>query len=180
MGSSAQPDVRIDPQTSRYELRLPFGEIHVLGASAPNYYPVSERIDLTNDQSETSITKDLYLAPVEAGGSVRLNNVLFELGKSVLARESYKELDRIVEFLIENPSIKIEIGGHTDNVGSADLNQRLSLARAQTVSSYLVKKRVPKNRVSVRGYGLTKPAATNSTSEGRHLNRRVEFKFLEL
>lgn len=180
MGSSVQPDVSIDPQTSQYELTLPFGEIHVLGASAPNYYPVSERIDLTNDQSATSIVKDLYLAPVEAGGSVRLNNVLFELGKSVLKRESYKELDRIVEFLAENPSIKIEIGGHTDNVGSDELNLRLSLARAQSVSRYLISKRIAKNRVSVRGYGLTKPVATNSTSEGRNLNRRVEFRFLEL
>ncbi|MBI1767722.1 MAG: OmpA family protein [Bacteroidetes bacterium] len=180
MGSPLQTEARIDPQTSRYELSLPFGESYVIGATAANYYPVSERIDLTNDQSETSIVKDLYLARVEAGGSVRLNNVLFELGKSVLKRESYKELDRIVEFLIENPSVKIEIGGHTDNVGSAELNLRLSLARAQTVSHYLVSKRIAKNRVSVRVYGLTKPITTNSTAQGRALNRRVEFKFLEL
>lgn len=180
MGVAKQPVVRVNSQTSSYELSLPFGEAHVIGATTPNYYPVSERIDLTNDQGETNITKDLYLAPVEAGGSVRLNNVLFELGKATLTRDSYKELDRIVEFLIENPSIKIEIGGHTDNVGSAELNQRLSQTRAQTVSRYLLKKGVGKNRVSVKGYGLTKPITSNSTSEGRALNRRVEFKFTEL
>jgi outer membrane protein OmpA-like peptidoglycan-associated protein len=106
--------------------------------------------------------------------------VLFELGKSALTRESYKELDRIVEFLVENPSIKIEIGGHTDNVGGSELNQRLSLTRAQTVSRFLIKKGVGKNRVMVKGYGSSNPVTTNSTVEGRTLNRRVEFKFLEL
>lgn len=180
MGAATQPVVRIDTRTSGYELRLSIGEIHVIGASAPKYYPISERIDLTNEQEETIITKDLYLAPVEEGGSVRLNNVLFELGKAALTRESYKELDRIVEFLVENPSIKIEIGGHTDNVGSKEVNQRLSLARAQTVSRYLIKKGVNKNRVKVKGYGATNPMTSNSTPEGRTLNRRVEFKFLEL
>lgn len=180
MGRAKQPVVRVNSQTSSYELSLPFGEAHVIGATTPNYYPVSERIDLTNDQGETTITKDLYLAPIEAGGSVRLNNVLFELGKATLTRDSYKELERIVEFLIENPSIKIEIGGHTDNVGSAELNQRLSQTRAQTVSRYLLKKGVGKNRVSVKGYGLTKPITSNSTVEGRAQNRRVEFKFTEL
>jgi outer membrane protein OmpA-like peptidoglycan-associated protein/Tol biopolymer transport system component len=180
MGTTAQPVVHIDAKTSQYELSLPIGEAHVIGASTPKYYPISERIDLTHVQGETTITKDLYLAPVEEGGSVRLNNVLFELGKSALTRESYKELDRIVEFLVENPSIKIEIGGHTDNVGGADVNQRLSFARAQTVSRYLTKKGVSKNRVTVEGYGSTNPMATNSTAEGRTLNRRVEFKFLEV
>lgn len=180
MGAATQPSVFIDSKTSRYELSLAIGEAHVIGASAPKYYPISEKIDLTNEQSETTVTKDLYLAPVEAGGSVRLNNVLFELGKSALTRESYKELDRIVEFLIENPAIKIEIGGHTDNVGGSELNQRLSLARAQTVSRFLIKKGVGKNRVSVKGYGPANPMTSNSTAEGRALNRRVEFKFLEL
>jgi outer membrane protein OmpA-like peptidoglycan-associated protein len=180
MGTATQPVVRIDAKTSRYELSLLVGEIHVIGASAPKYYPISERIDLTNEQVETTIGKDLYLAPVEEGGSVRLNNVLFELGKSTLTRGSFKELDRIVEFLVENPSIKIEIGGHTDNVGRAEVNQRLSLARAQTVNRYLVKKGVSKNRVKVKGYGSVNPITTNATTEGRALNRRVEFKFLAL
>ncbi|GHN00837.1 hypothetical protein WSM22_23260 [Cytophagales bacterium WSM2-2] len=180
MGSSSQPVVHIDPQTSRYELSLPFGEVHVIGASASKYYPVSERIDLTNESGETAIVKDLYLAPIETGGSVRLNNVHFELGKTMLTRESNKELDRIVEFLTENPTVKIEIGGHTDNVSSAEFNQRLSLMRAQTVGLYLIKKGVSKNRVSVKGYGLTNPISTNDTAEGRALNRRVEFKFTEL
>jgi len=180
MGAQSQPSVRVDNKNSWYEMSLPFGETYVIGASTANYYPVSEKIDLTNDEPATSIVKDLYLAPVEAGGSVRLNNVLFQTGKSVLTRESYKELDRIVEFLIENPSIKIEIGGHTDNVGGTELNQRLSHARAQTVSGYLVKKGVSLQRVSVKGYGLSKPVAPNSTSEGRATNRRVEFRFIEL
>jgi len=180
MGVTKQPAVLLDANASQYELSLPIGEAHVIGASAPKYYPISEKIDLTKEQGETTITRDLYLAPIETGGSVRLNNVLFELGRSALTRESYKELDRIVEFLVENPSIKIEIGGHTDNVGGTEINQKLSLARAQTVSRYLTKKGVSKNRVMVKGYGSSSPVTTNSTPEGRTLNRRVEFKFLAL
>jgi outer membrane protein OmpA-like peptidoglycan-associated protein len=102
--------------------------------------------------------------------------VYFERGKAVLLENSYTELDRVAEVLIENPKIKIELSGHTDNQGSAKLNLELSKERVAVVENYLVAKGVDKSRIKGKGYGGTKPIASNASEETRKLNRRVEFK----
>ncbi|PKP22512.1 MAG: hypothetical protein CVU05_03680 [Bacteroidetes bacterium HGW-Bacteroidetes-21] len=122
----------------------------------------------------------LRLAPIEVGQVVRLNNIFFEFGKATLLPESYPELDRTAEFLKNNPSVQIEVSGHTDNVGSEGFNQKLSQSRAQSVADYLVTKGVNTNRMSVMGYGMARPVAFNTDEEGRAMNRRVEFKVLKM
>lgn len=110
----------------------------------------------------------------EGKKSLILQGVNFQSGKAVLTPESLAALDKVAASLKEWPDVRIEVGGHTDNVGSDALNQKLSQARAQTVRDYLISKGVDGSRLTAKGYGPSKPIADNSTPEGRAQNRRVE------
>lgn len=111
--------------------------------------------------------------------SLVLKNVLFETGKAVLLPQSYPELDMLANYLIDNKTYKIEISGHTDNVGNETTNAKLSELRAKAVSDYLITKSVDPGRITHKGYGSTMPIVPNDSEEGRKQNRRVEFKFLK-
>jgi len=115
----------------------------------------------------------------EAPKSFVLDNCTFETGKATLQPDAYKVLDELVEYLHRKDDEKIEIGGHTDNVGKAEANMILSTNRANTVRAYLLTKGIAPDRVTAKGYGMTVPVAENTTSEGRALNRRTEVKIIE-
>jgi OOP family OmpA-OmpF porin len=176
-----QSDVfaKIDTVNATYELKLKPGSQYTISASAPNYYPLYEVVDASGTTGNIKISKDLIIVPIEVGQSIRLNNIFFDAGKSILKKESFSELDRVADFLTKNPEIKVEISGHTDNVGGAATNQKLSQSRAQSVADYVVKKGIPKDKVVAKGYGLAKPVASNATKEGKAQNRRVEFTILD-
>jgi outer membrane protein OmpA-like peptidoglycan-associated protein len=176
-----QSDVfaKVDTLNATYELKLKPGTQYTISASAPNYYPLYEVVDASNTTGNIKIYKDLIIVPIEVGQSIRLNNIFFDPGKTVLKQESFSELDRVADFLSKNPDIKVEISGHTDNVGGAATNQKLSQNRAQSVADYIVKKGIPKGKVVAKGYGLAKPVASNATKEGKAQNRRVEFTILD-
>ena len=125
------------------------------------------------------IHKDLYLAPIEIGQVVRLNNVFFDFDKWDLRPESYVELNRVVELMTNNPSIEIEMSAHTDSYGSDEYNFKLSDERARSVREYILSKGIDPKRIVSQGYGETKPVVPNDTDENRQLNRRVEFKILK-
>jgi len=130
--------------------------------------------------SETGITaksKDTIVPSFSPrlGESVTLKNIFFETNKNELLHPSFPELDNLVQFLNEDPSITIAISGHTDNTGNEVKNKLLSEARAKAVSDYLISQGVNSGRIKYRGYGSEKPVATNTTEEGRQQNRRVEF-----
>jgi outer membrane protein OmpA-like peptidoglycan-associated protein len=108
-----------------------------------------------------------------------LDNVFFDTGKSVLKPESFKELNELVDYMISKKSLKVEIAGHTDNVGNKDANQKLSQDRANSVKSYLVKKGVDAGRIIAKGYGDSQPIAENTTDEGKQKNRRTEVRSVE-
>jgi len=105
---------------------------------------------------------------------VVLRGVTFETGKSALRPESYALLDVVAQSLLDNPEIRIEVAGYTDNTGSTTLNVRLSQARADAVRAYLASRGVGPARMTSRGYGPDSPIATNTTAAGRAQNRRVE------
>lgn len=107
-------------------------------------------------------------------GRFVFQNVLFDFGKADLLPSSFLELDRLVDFLTKNPSISIEIGGHTDSVGDDAANQQLSENRARAVVGYLVSKKMEAKRLSAKGFGESQPVAENESEAGRALNRRVE------
>jgi outer membrane protein OmpA-like peptidoglycan-associated protein len=105
-----------------------------------------------------------------------LNNIFFDFDRSSLRADSKPELARVLAVLKQNPSMKIEISGHTDNKGSAAYNLKLSEARAKSVVDFLVSAGIDKNRLTYTGLGFSEPVASNDTEEGRQLNRRIEFK----
>ncbi|MEJ5266391.1 MAG: OmpA family protein [Bacteroidales bacterium] len=115
----------------------------------------------------------------EVGKKFNLNRILFEFNSSQLLTVSFPELDKLSEILLANPGYKIEIRGHTDNVGTSQYNKTLSIKRAGAVYDYLISKGIDKSRMKYRGFGDRVPVADNETEEGRRLNRRVEIIIIE-
>jgi outer membrane protein OmpA-like peptidoglycan-associated protein len=164
-----------NPVDGSYKIVLPAGEAYSFLGEKENFYSISENFDVKDLTGYKEIKKDLFLAPVEVGSKIRMNNIFFDLGKSELRPESRPELDRAAEFLRKNPTISIEIGGHTDNVGNVANNLKLSEERAKAVENYLLEKQILAARLRSKGYGKSKPVGKNTSEEGRQLNRRVEF-----
>lgn len=114
----------------------------------------------------------------EPARSYTLDNVYFDFGKYTLRPESFKELDELFSYLKLKTDMKIEIAGHTDNVGKDADNLKLSKQRAEAIRLYLIKKGITSDRVTAKGYGATEPVAENTTDEGRQRNRRTEVRIL--
>ena len=165
-----------DPKTGSYRITLPNGRNYGIRAVAKGFLSVNENLELITITKYTEIQKDLFLVPIEVGETMQLNNVFFEQGRPILKSQSFPELDRLVQIMVENPTVKIEVSGHTDNVGNKDALMKLSQDRVLAVKAYLEKKGIKKDRVDGKGYGATQPIAPNSTEENRQRNRRVEFK----
>jgi outer membrane protein OmpA-like peptidoglycan-associated protein len=121
----------------------------------------------------------LGIEEAKAGKQIVLNNIYFETGKTSLNTSSSSDLEKLLQFLKDNPATALEIQGHTDNTGSVALNTKLSLLRAGSVVNYLVSKGINKARLTAKGFGPSVPVAPNTTKEGRAKNRRVEMKVLE-
>jgi outer membrane protein OmpA-like peptidoglycan-associated protein len=114
------------------------------------------------------------LQPLEANATMTLKNIFFDPNKYNLMPESDAELDQVVELMTDNPTLKIQINGHTDNSGNAADNITLSENRARAVTFYLIARGIAATRLAAKGWGDTKPVADNSTPEGRARNRRTE------
>ena len=160
-----------------YKLTIQEGSKWSITAQSRGYITLHEEAELMAEQNQ--LTKDIFLSKIEVGQSVKLNSVLFEKGTAELIPASFPELDRLIDFLHENPTLVIELGGHTSNEGNQDLNLKLSEDRVKSVKSYLVSKGMTANRIEIKAYGSTKPLVKNDTEENRKLNRRVEFTILK-
>ncbi|WP_257656664.1 OmpA family protein [Parapedobacter lycopersici] len=159
---------------------LPFGETYALHVRQPGYLFFSEHYPL-NDTAKLNDAYEVHIAlsRIKTGKTETLNNIFFDYDDYRLLPQSESDLKNLVDFLVLNPSVRIEIGGHTDNTGDAAYNQRLSENRAKAVHHYLINAGIAPARLSYRGYGLSQPVATNETAEGRQLNRRTAFKIVE-
>ncbi len=167
-----------DVQTGSYLACIHTGGNVLLNVSHPDYPFYSENFQLEKTYTELSpFLKDIALQPTDVGTVVTLKNVFFDFDKAELKPESYVELDKLADYLRTN-KIRIEIGGHTDDQGSDDYNDRLSENRAKSVYDYLVNKGIPADRLQYKGYGKRVPIADNATDEGRAINRRTEFKII--
>jgi outer membrane protein OmpA-like peptidoglycan-associated protein len=132
--------------------------------------------------NEPVIVKDEFLEGLKAideGSAVVLENIFFEFNKTDLLPESYTELNKVVQFMLEEDIKQIEISGHTDNEGTDAYNQKLSEGRAASVVSYLASQGIKPERMLAVGYGESRPVDTNKTDEGRAQNRRVEFTLIK-
>ena len=168
-----------DPTTGEYQILLPAGANYGFLATKDGFVPLSENIDLQDLKEYKEIERDLYLVPMEVGVPFRLNNIFFDFDKAVLKKESFPELDRMLDLMNENPDMTFEIAGHTDWIGSDEYNFGLSQRRANAVYKYFEENGISKERLSAVGYGESRPIATNATDEGRAQNRRVELVILE-
>ncbi len=164
-----------------FKIVLPYDKNYSIRASADKYFAISENLNLDSlvKVGFKEIHKDLYLVPIEIGQVFRLNNVFFDFDKYNLRPESFVELNRVVDFLNEYPAVEIEMSAHTDSKGSDTYNFTLSDNRARSVMEYILSKGIKPSRIISKGYGETKPMATNETDDGRQLNRRVEFIILK-
>lgn len=165
--------------TGTYLISLRAGFNYGIAVNREDYLFHSENFDIPIDAASRKIKKDIMLKKVAVGSKIVLNNIFFDFDKSTLRPESTAELDRLYQLLVDVPTLKIEISGHTDNIGSASYNQKLSEERAKAVVDYLLDKGISRDRLTYMGYGFTRPVATNETEEGRQLNRRTEFEVLE-
>lgn len=166
-------------ETGEYLISLPGGKNYGIAVKVEDYLFHSENINIRQADVAREIINDIRLKKVEVGQTIVLNNIFFDTGSADLRPESYVELGVLYKMMVDNPSLKIEISGHTDNVGSAALNQRLSERRAESVVNFLIDRGIDRDRLTYKGYGFERPIASNETAEGRQKNRRTEFEILE-
>ncbi len=165
--------------TGEYLIVLPAGRNYSVSANRDGFFFYSQNFDVPDDAKYQELKKNIELKPIEKGTKVVLNNIFFESGKAELKPESYLELAKAIELMKVNTSMRVEVGGHTDNVGADDKNMALSHARAKAVMDFMVKGGIAVGRLMAKGYGETQPVATNDTDEGRQANRRTEFVIID-
>ncbi|MCF8297556.1 MAG: OmpA family protein [Saprospiraceae bacterium] len=168
---------QINANSGNYESEIKNNSKYEFTLEAFGYETKTEFVELF-DYTSSIYYKDFTLKKIE-GQAIKLNNILFEKGSSVLMSESFSELNKLYDFLNSNKEVEIEISGHTSSEGSDSYNLKLSQDRAQSIVNYLAAKGINANRMTAKGYGETSPVATNDTEEGRILNRRVEFKVIK-
>jgi outer membrane protein OmpA-like peptidoglycan-associated protein/tetratricopeptide (TPR) repeat protein len=146
----------------------------------------SENMEIPMETNYYEIYKAIILPPIVVGSKITLNNIFFDFDKATLRTASNVELKNLVKLMKNNPTIKVEISGHTDSKGTANYNQKLSEERAKAVVNYMKYNGISAKRMVAKGYGQTVPSAPNENSngtdnpEGRQLNRRVELKIIAI
>lgn len=167
-----------DPVTGEFLVCLPQGVDHALNASADGYLFYSRNYTYAEIQGGAPYQLDVKLSKPVAGEKIELRNIFFETASYGLLPASTVELDKLVRLMKGNPQMRIEVGGHTDNVGKDADNQVLSERRAGAVRDFLIGHGIAADRVTAKGYGAKQPVASNDTEEGRALNRRTEVTVL--
>lgn len=162
-------------ETGHYFITLPAGKDYTFSVNRKGYLFFSEVYPLSRSVPDSTYKKHIPLQPVEVNASVVLKNILFETNSAQLQHISLIELNRLLQLMNENPSIRVQINGHTDNVGKPADNLKLSANRAKAVADYLINKGIDPKRLTYKGFGETKPVADNGTEAGRAQNRRTEF-----
>lgn len=157
---------------------LTAGKNYGLNISKNGYLFYSENFSLVGHESKNPFNINVLLEPIAVGSKVVLKNIFFDTNRFDLKPESMAELRKLIDFLRLNPTIKIEISGHTDDIGNEQLNQTLSENRAKAVYQFLGAHGINPARLVFKGYGKTQPLVPNSTDENRALNRRTEFKII--
>lgn len=171
----------VDAETGHYAVAVTAkneNDDFLMVVKKEDYSFSSTLIEPTEETFEKPIEVNFEVKPIEAGKSVQINDIYYATASYEINQKSYAVLNEFAEFLKSNPTVKVEIRGHTDNIGSAQTNITLSNRRAQAVYDYLLSKGVPKANVSYKGYGPNMPIADNKTEAGRAKNRRTEFYIL--
>ncbi len=164
---------------TEFATQLPGDGEFFLEVNAEGYLAGADTFAIDPTTVDVNVYRTVYVKKLEVGLSVRLNNIFFDFDKTTLRPESYPELDKVIALMEQNPNLFIEIGGHTDDKGSDEYNEKLSQGRAEAVMQYITGQFIEPVRVTARGYGESKPEVDNETDENRQINRRVEFTILQ-
>jgi len=167
-----------DAENGDFLATLTSGKNYALNISKSGYLFYSENFSLANRNATNPYNIEVLLEPIEIGNRVILKNIFFDTNRFDINPDSQPELQKLIDFLTVNPTLRIEISGHTDNVGNDAANQILSENRAKAVYDYLVNYKISPTRLMYKGYGKTQPIAPNDTEDGRSKNRRTEFKII--
>jgi outer membrane protein OmpA-like peptidoglycan-associated protein len=170
--------VKSNSDDGKYIVAIPCGKNYGIAIEKKGHLFHSENVNIPCTQGFKEIKKEIKLVNAKQGAKIVLRNIFFDVGKSDLRPESATELQRLIKLLNENPTLNVEISGHTDNVGDAKINQALSETRAASVMNFLISNGVSKTRLVSKGYGSTQPIDSNDTEAGKQNNRRTEFKIL--
>lgn len=179
-----------DGKTGKYLVSLPAGKNYGIAVKADGYLFHSENFDIPKTSGYKQYNLDIDMKKVEVGQSIILKNIFFDYNKYSLRPESKNELERLTNLMNENPTLVIEISGHTDTRGNDDYNQKLSENRARSVVNYLIENGVSKDRLVYKGYGeeqtlvsdaeIAKMKNSKSKEDAHQMNRRTEFKILKM
>ncbi len=167
-------------EDGNYLVTLPLGRDYAFNVNRKGYLFYSDNFSLKTNVPDSALRIDIPLQPLEAGASIVLKNIFFDTKKWDIKPDSQIELDKLVQLMTDNPAVKIEIAGHTDNVGKTADNLKLSNNRAKAVVQYLLSKGIAANRLSAKGFAEKKPIAPNTTDTGRAQNRRTEVKIISV
>lgn len=169
---------KTNPESGCYNFAVPANQDYGLNIRSEGYLFHSEKVILEKGVSYSEHNHDIHLQGVDVGSQVILNNVFFDYNKWALKPAALNELQKVLGIMEINEAIIIELGGHTDNVGSDTYNQGLSKKRADSCRDWLVSVGIEPDRIQAKGYGESEPAQTNETEEGRAKNRRTELKII--
>ncbi len=167
-----------DGTTGDYKLVLPVGNEFYITAVAKGYFNTTKKVVLPDVDSVISLNLDIKMQPISVGQKFVLSNIYFPAGSANILQKSYPALEGLVNFMKHNPNVKIEVSGHTNNIGDFQRLVELSLKRANAVKNYLIKNGIDASRIKTVGYGPSRPIADNSTLAGRRKNQRVEVKII--
>lgn len=163
----------------KYLVTLPVGKAYTMTVSKTGYLFHTDTFHLENYKFNAVLEKDIVLQKLASGISMVLNNILFDFNSVQLKPISQVELNNVIRLMQDNPSLKIEIDGYTDNIGSESFNQKLSENRVKSVIAYLQDKgQISAYRMTGKGFGKNNPIADNTTAEGQAKNRRTELKVI--
>jgi outer membrane protein OmpA-like peptidoglycan-associated protein len=162
-------------ETGHYFITLPIGKDYTFTVNRKGYLFYSDMFPLSKNAPDSTYDKDIPLQPIELNASLVLKNIFFESKSAQLQSISLIEIDKLLQLLTDNPTLRVQLNGHTDNVGKPADNLKLSADRAKSVVDYLISKGIDTKRLLFKGYGETKPIADNKTEAGRAINRRTEF-----
>ncbi|TAH08957.1 MAG: flagellar motor protein MotB, partial [Sphingobacteriia bacterium] len=160
-------------ETGEYFITLPIGKDYTFSVNRKGYLYFNELYELSNKQADSVYQKDIALQPIELNASLTFRNIQFTTNSYQLPQDAYIELEKLLQVLIENPSLQVLISGHTDNVGKQSDNQLLSENRAKSIVDWLINKGITNNRLRFKGFGDSQPIGDNKTESGKAKNRRI-------
>ncbi len=167
-------------ETGEYFITLPTGKDYTFSVNRKGYLFYNELYELSNKLADSVYNKDIQLQPIELNATLTFKNIQFTTNSYQLPFDAAIELNKLLQVLIENPSLQIEISGHTDNIGKQIDNNKLSENRAKAIVEWLVLKGVDRKRMSYKGYGDSKPISDNKTEIGRSFNRRTTVTIIKI